>query len=94
MQIERSFATQAQVLKSQGLDREEVLTQRETEVADAIARAKAIEKKTGEKVPWQIFAGLPVSVNPAAAPKPGDEEKPEEEKPEDEKKPPEESDDE
>jgi lambda family phage portal protein len=72
-QIERSFATQAQVLKSQGLDREEVLTQRETEVQDAIERAKKIEKKTGEKVPWQIFAGLPVSVSPAAAPQPGDD---------------------
>jgi len=92
-QIERSFATHAQVLKSQGLDREEVLSQRETEVQDAIERAKAIEKKTGVLVPWQLFAGLPVDAPAAAAPKPGDEKKKPppaddpDEKPEDEKDP-------
>ncbi len=65
--LDRGFCTQAQVLKSLNADREDVVGARQKEIEDAIARSKELEKKTGEKVPWQLFAGLEV---PQAAPAP------------------------
>jgi lambda family phage portal protein len=65
MKLDRSFSTQAQVLKSLGLDRDEVLTTREREVREAIAIANKIKTDTGVDVPYQTFAGLAV---PSAAP--------------------------
>ena len=56
--VEKGFATHAQVCKSLKTDRAEVVEHREAEVMDAIERVQRIEEKTGEKVPWQIFAGL------------------------------------
>lgn len=82
------LCTHGQVLKSQGLDREEVVSAREIEIRDAIDRAKRIEEETGVRVPWEYFAGLSPSVNAAAIRQPGDgdgQEKPEEpEEPEEE----------
>jgi len=57
-QVERAFITHGQVCKSLNTDRAEVIEAREKEVRDAIERAKKIEKDTGEKVSWKIFAGL------------------------------------
>lgn len=56
--VEKGFATHSMVCKSLKTDRDEVVAKRELEVRDAIERAQKIEADTGEKVPWQIFAGL------------------------------------
>ena len=56
--MDRGFSTHATSCKSLGTDREEVVNQRAKEVREAIELAKEIEKETGEKVPWQMFAGL------------------------------------
>jgi lambda family phage portal protein len=66
--VERGFITHGQVCKSLNLDREEVIERRAIEVAEAIEKAKQIEEKTGEKVPWQIFAGLEAPGKAAPAP--------------------------
>lgn len=66
LQVDRGFTTHANVLKAKGGDREEVVQQIESEVRDAIAKAKKIEQETGVKVPWEIFAGR--EVKPQAAP--------------------------
>ena len=66
-QVERGFITHGQVCKSLGTDRAEIIERREKEVRDAIERAKKIEKDTGEKVSWQIFAGLKVANEPGLA---------------------------
>ena len=58
--LDRSFTTHSQVCKSLNVEREDIVEAREVEIKDAIARAKRIEKDTGEKVPWQTFAGLEV----------------------------------
>ena len=94
VKIERAFCTHGQVLKGEGLDREEVIAARELEIRDAIGRVQAIESETGVRVPWEYLAGLSPSVNAAKIEQPGDEKKgrdeeaPEEgedkEKPEDE----------
>ena len=41
---------------------------------DAIARAKAIEEDTGEKVSWKIFAGLKETPDKAVLAQPADKE--------------------
>jgi lambda family phage portal protein len=56
--MDRGFTTHSAVCKSLKTDRDEVIAKRDLEVRDAIERAKKIEADTGEKVPWQIFAGL------------------------------------
>lgn len=74
--LDRTLTTHGHVCKSLKLDREDVLSTREREVRDAIAIAARISAATGQTVPWQIFAGLPVaSAAPAAAP-PTDEDEP------------------
>lgn len=60
--VDRGFATHAGVLKSLNKDRSDEMDARVLEVEDAIERAKKITEATGEKVPWQIFAGLTVKV--------------------------------
>lgn len=45
---------------------------REKEVRDAIERAQKIEKDTGEKVSWKIFAGLKETPDKAQLAKPED----------------------
>lgn len=67
LRMDRTFATHAHVCKSLNLDREEINNAREMEIRDAIDRAEAIEKTTGQKVPWQIFAGLAVPGSKAPA---------------------------
>jgi capsid protein len=62
--MDRGFSTHSQVLKSLNQDRDDVVNARQREVVDAIKRAKSVEKETGEKVPWQIFAGLKAPKNP------------------------------
>jgi len=66
--VERGFVTHSQVCKSLKTDRDEVIEKREIEVRDAIERAQKIEADTGEKVPWQIFAGLDVPKGSSPAP--------------------------
>jgi capsid protein len=56
--VDRSFMTHAQVCKSLGMDREELVESRRLEVRSAIETAQQIEQETGQKVPWEIFAGL------------------------------------
>ncbi len=75
--LDRTLTTHAHVLKSQKLDREDVLSTRRTEVEEAIQMARQIEERfPGAQVPWQIFAGLPApAATPAAtAPQDQDEE--------------------
>lgn len=74
-QLDRGLVTHAQVLKSRNIDRGDFLEQRDAEVRSAIARSKAIEKETGVKVPWQIFAGQkaePPAAPPRIAPAPAE----------------------
>ena len=69
--VKRGFITHGHVCKSLNMDRTEVVERRVIEVTDAIEKAKEIEERTGEKVPWQIFAGLEPpakATSPAAAP--------------------------
>jgi len=73
-QVERGFITHGQVCKSLNTDRAEVIDAREKEVRDAIARAQKIEKDTGEKVSWKIFAGLKETPDKAQLAKPEDDE--------------------
>ncbi len=56
--VDRGFATHTGVLKSLNKDRSDEMDARVLEVADAIKRAQKISEETGEKVPWQIFAGM------------------------------------
>ncbi len=68
LQVDRSFATHSQVLKSQGLEREDIVAAVDREIRDAIERAQAIEADTGVKVPWEPFAGrTPAMQAPAPA---------------------------
>lgn len=60
LRMDRTFGTHAMVCKSLNMDPEMVLNTREQEIRDAISRCQKIEDQTGEKVPWQIFAGLEV----------------------------------
>lgn len=65
LRLDRSLATHALACKSLNLDPDDVLQQREDEVLGAIQRAKDIEKKTGEKVDWRVFAGMNLATMPA-----------------------------
>jgi lambda family phage portal protein len=59
--VDRGFATHSQVCKSLNVEREDVVSTREQEIRDAIARSTAIEADTGVVVPWQHFCGLSVT---------------------------------
>jgi len=56
--LDRNFISHAMVCKSLNNDRDEINAARKREVLEAIKTAREIEKKTGQKVPWEIFAGL------------------------------------
>lgn len=56
--LDRSFTTHSHVCKSLGIDREEVLNTRDSEIIDAINRAKEIQKTTGVEVSWKTLAGF------------------------------------
>lgn len=56
--LDRGLSLHQKALKSLGCDREDEMNARQAEVTDAIVRAQTIEKETGQKVPWEIFAGL------------------------------------
>lgn len=66
--MDRGFATHSLVCNSLNLDRDQVNNARRMEVMDAIAIAADITKETGEKVPWQMFAGLEVPESKAVQP--------------------------
>jgi len=72
--VKRGFITHGHVCKSLNMDRTEVIERRVIEVTDAIEKAKQIEDQTGEKVPWQIFAGLEPAAKTLPAPKAQDTE--------------------
>jgi len=57
VRLDRGLTTHAQALKSVNRDRGEWLRAREAEVSEAIKLAQKLEKKTGVKVDWTIFAG-------------------------------------
>jgi capsid protein len=65
--VERGFTTHAAVVKSLNQDPDEVLAGRKSEIEDAIKTSHEIEKKTGTKVPWQLFAGLTAPKSAPAA---------------------------
>jgi len=69
-QTERGFTTLTRVCKSLNADRSEILEQREKEIYEAVEISKRIEDKTGQKVPWQIFAGLKPESDKATLAKP------------------------
>lgn len=79
-QCERGFITHGYVCKSLNSDRSEVVNQKEKEVRDAIARVQKIEKETGVKVPWQIFAGHKAEPDKAVLAKPEEKEDEDEDK--------------
>lgn len=56
--LDRCLTTHTAALKTQNLDRDEVIELRQREVAEAIAIAHEIKEKTGVDVPWQLFAGV------------------------------------
>jgi capsid protein len=57
--LDRTLTTHSIALKSENLDRGNVVAMRVKEVRDAIEQAQAIEKDfPEEKIPWEIFAGL------------------------------------
>ncbi|HUT11093.1 MAG TPA: phage portal protein [Thermoguttaceae bacterium] len=66
--LDRTLTTHAHVCKSLKLDREDVLSTREREVAEAIEIADRLSKQFDRPIPWEPFAGLAVATAPA---KPG-----------------------
>lgn len=68
--IDRGYSTFGQVLLGRNIDRETFIAERMDEVADAIEAAKKLTEDTGEKVPWQMFAGVVDKPAAAAAPVP------------------------
>lgn len=78
--VDRGFATHAGVLKSLNKDRADEMDARVLEVRDAIDRAKKISEDTGEKIPWQIFAGMEVKSALPAPPTPAPADKPDDDK--------------
>ncbi len=56
--VDRGFSTYSNVLTAQNMDRADVIAQRKQEVLDAMQAAEDIEKKTGQAVRWQVFAGF------------------------------------
>ena len=75
--IELSLASHGEICKSLQRDRETVVASRETEIRDAITRAKNIKAETGVDVPYQLFCGLPIQ-NAAVVSKTGEAAKTEE----------------
>jgi len=65
--MELGIVTHTDTCKSLNSDRTDVVAAREAEIQDAIERAQRIEAATGEHVPWQVFAGLPISKDPQIA---------------------------
>ncbi|HUU32196.1 MAG TPA: phage portal protein, partial [Phycisphaerae bacterium] len=66
-QLDRGLATHAQVCKSKGGDRDEIVERRVAEVTDAVNHAKKIKADTGVTVPWQLFAGVKLPGTSGAA---------------------------
>lgn len=58
LRLDRSLVTHSIACKSIGMERKDVVDIRQAEIEDAINRAADIKARTGETVPWQIFAGL------------------------------------
>jgi len=73
-QVERGFTTHNRVCKSLNQDRSDIIVQREKEITEAIEITKAIETKTGVKVPWQILAGLKAEPDKKEMAKPAEKE--------------------
>jgi len=65
-QLDRGMTTLGQVCKSLRTDRDDVVAAREAEVREAIERAQKIEADTGQRVPWEYFAGLKPGATAAA----------------------------
>lgn len=57
-EIDRGLKTHAEALKERNIDHEDWMTRRGQEIAQAIARANALnEQYPGASVPWEAFAG-------------------------------------
>lgn len=65
--MDRGLVSYAEALRSQNRDYQDTLAVRAAEVRRAIQVASEIAAETGEKIPWQIFAGLDASI-PKAPP--------------------------
>jgi lambda family phage portal protein len=61
LQVDRGYRTFGESLMSRNKDRAAFIEERKREIREAIQTAKALEEETGEKVPWQMFAGLDVN---------------------------------
>jgi lambda family phage portal protein len=58
--IELSLSSHSEICKALQHDRDTIVAARETEIRDAITRAKNIKEQTGVDVPYQLFCGLPI----------------------------------
>jgi lambda family phage portal protein len=58
--IELSLSSHGEICKALQHDRDTIVSARETEIRDAITRAKNIKEQTGVDVPYQLFCGLPI----------------------------------
>lgn len=63
LRLDRSLVTHSMACKSIGMERKDVVDIRQSEIEDAITRAADIKARTGQDVPWQIFAGLEHDAN-------------------------------
>ena len=72
--IELSLSSHGEICKALQHDRDTIVAARETEIRDAITRAKNIKTETGVDVPYQLFCGLPIQ-NAAVVSKTGEAEK-------------------
>jgi capsid protein len=69
--IELSLSSHGEICKALQHDRDTIVAARETEIRDAITRAKNIKQETGVDVPYQLFCGLPIQ-NAAVVSKTGE----------------------
>lgn len=72
LKLQLGITTRAKICKSADADPDQILTTRIAEITTAIRAAQGIEKDTGEKVPWQLLAGVEITTSAPASPTPED----------------------
>ena len=77
IRVDRSLVTFSDALKAQGKDRDEENERRESDIRDAIERAKKLTKETGTPVDWKLFCGYLVGKTENAVNANGDTPQPE-----------------
>lgn len=68
LRVDRGFTSYAIVCKSLGLEREEVIKQKDLEIREAIEIAKKIEADLEVEVDWRTFAGMRLRDDPEGRP--------------------------